>query len=116
MTKSSKKITTAPAASTTPAKKPASSKVTAAAAKETPPIPSKKVSAPITEAPAGKPAATAKSAPAKSIRKNTVTPEERYKMIATAAFFRAEQRGFATGNEMADWSISEAEIDAMLNA
>jgi hypothetical protein len=45
-----------------------------------------------------------------------IIPEERYKMIATAAYFRAEQRGFATGHETEDWSASEAEIDAMLNA
>ncbi len=91
-------------------------KTIAAATKETAPISSKIVSAPKTEAPASKPAATAKSIPAKNVKKNTVTPEERYKMIATAAFFRAERRGFATGHETEDWSASEAEIEAMLNA
>lgn len=88
MATSSKKTTTTPPASTTPAKKPAASK----------------------------PATAAKSAPQKSIKTNTVTPEERYRMIATAAYFRAEQRGFAGGYEMQDWISGEAEIDARLNA
>ena len=52
----------------------------------------------------------------KSINKNTVSPEERYCMIATAAYFRAEQRGFIGGYEMEDWISGEAEIDAKLNA
>lgn len=53
---------------------------------------------------------------AKGIKKNAVTPEERYHMIATAAYFRAEQRGFEGGYEMEDWISGEAEIDARLNA
>jgi 2-oxoglutarate dehydrogenase complex dehydrogenase (E1) component-like enzyme len=139
MVTSSKKIAKTPAVGGTPAKKPAATKAVAttsairASAKKTAATPVKKTSVPSVmktapiltkkmsspkkiEAPADKPAATAKSAPVKSIKKNTVTPEERYKMIATAAFFRAERRGFATGNEAEDWSTSEAEIDATLNA
>lgn len=111
MTTTSKKTSATPANKTTPAKK-----TIAAATKETAPIQSRKVGAPKTETPASKPAATAKSTPAKSAKKNTVNPEERYRMIATAAFFRAEQRGFATGHETEDWIASEAEIDAILNA
>lgn len=49
------------------------------------------------------------------IKKNAVTPEERCHMIATAAYFRAEQRGFIDGHEMEDWICSELEIDAKLN-
>lgn len=30
-------------------------------------------------------------------------------MIAVAAYFRAEQRGFEPGNELADWLQAEAE-------
>lgn len=30
-------------------------------------------------------------------------------MIAVAAYFRAEERGFAPGNEMMDWLQAEAE-------
>ncbi len=44
----------------------------------------------------------------------TVTPEDRWKMIAEAAFFRAEQRGFVPGGEIADWLAAEMEVDALL--
>jgi chromosome segregation ATPase len=39
---------------------------------------------------------------------------ERDKMIAEAAYFRAEQRGFNGGDPLADWVQAEAEIDARL--
>ncbi|MHB9020817.1 MAG: DUF2934 domain-containing protein [Halothiobacillus sp.] len=49
----------------------------------------------------------------------TTTPisaEIRHRMIAEAAYFRAEKRGF-TGTEMAqDWSEAEAEIDRKLQS
>jgi hypothetical protein len=32
--------------------------------------------------------------------------------IAVAAYYRAEQRGFAPGNELADWFQAEAECKA----
>ena len=38
----------------------------------------------------------------------------RYMMIAEAAYFRAEKRGFAPGNEVADWLDAEAEINNAL--
>lgn len=44
-----------------------------------------------------------------------VSPEHRYHMIATAAYFLAERRGFAGGYEMQDWITAEAEVDAQLN-
>lgn len=31
--------------------------------------------------------------------------------IATAAYYRAERRGFAPGNELADWFAAEREVD-----
>lgn len=37
-------------------------------------------------------------------------PCPRERAIAEAAYFRAEQRGFAPGNEMGDWLEAEAEI------
>lgn len=46
--------------------------------------------------------------------KAAVTPEERYQMIAKAAYFRAEKRGFASGDTARDWLEAEAEIDRML--
>lgn len=40
-----------------------------------------------------------------------ITPEERNRMIAETAYYRAERRGFATGGEMEDWVRAETEID-----
>ena len=39
----------------------------------------------------------------------------RDEMIAVAAYFRAERRGFAPGDSKADWLAAEAEIDRLLN-
>jgi hypothetical protein len=79
-------------------------------------IPAKKVNSPKTEKFASKPSTTAENATQKSDKKKTTTPEDRYPMIATTAYFRAEQRGFADGYEMADWIPGEAQIVAKLNA
>ena len=45
-------------------------------------------------------------------------PQVRHRMIACAAYCRAEQRGFAGGAEsqLHDWLEAEAEIDRMLAA
>ena len=43
-----------------------------------------------------------------------VGPEQRAALIAEAAFFRAEKRGFATGHEVEDWLAAESEVDAKL--
>lgn len=43
-----------------------------------------------------------------------VTLEERYKMIAEAAYFIAEKRGFSGGDMAEDWRQAEAQIDEML--
>lgn len=45
-----------------------------------------------------------------------VTEDERRAMIAEAAYFHAERRGFAPGNEDQDWLKAEAEVDALLKA
>jgi len=42
--------------------------------------------------------------------------EDRYQMIAEAAYFRAESRGFAGGSELDDWLAAEMEIDQLLEA
>jgi len=41
-----------------------------------------------------------------------VTPAERERMIAEAAYFRAEKRDFAPGHELEDWLDAEAEVRA----
>jgi hypothetical protein len=43
-----------------------------------------------------------------------VTTEERYRLIAEAAYFRAEARGFQGGDPVADWLEAEAEINRWL--
>jgi len=45
----------------------------------------------------------------------SVSPEERWKMIAVAAYLKAEKRGFSPGYEFDDWNEAEKEIDALLN-
>ncbi len=41
-----------------------------------------------------------------------VTAEERQQWIATAAYFRAQRRGFTPGHEATDWLEAEAEIQS----
>jgi hypothetical protein len=43
-----------------------------------------------------------------------VSEEERRVMIARAAYFRAERRNFAPGQELEDWVAAEAEVDREL--
>ncbi|MCK9285448.1 MAG: DUF2934 domain-containing protein [Rhodocyclaceae bacterium] len=38
----------------------------------------------------------------------------REQLISEAAYYKAEQRGFQPGNEMADWFEAEADVDSML--
>lgn len=40
--------------------------------------------------------------------------EDRRRLIAEAAYFRAERRGFQPGQELEDWLAAEIEIDALL--
>lgn len=55
---------------------------------------------------------TVKAKP-KSIKKETILPESDLShMIATAAYFIAQQRNFAPGNELADWLLAEQQIFA----
>lgn len=137
MATSSKKTTTKPAANTTAGKKPAARKIVVAdpaskattkkavttptkktatvTTKKTVETPAKKVSSLKTEKPAIKQATTKDIAPDMSIQTRTVTPEYRHHMIATAAYFHAQQRGFASGHELDDWICSEIRIDAMLD-
>lgn len=134
------KKTTAKTASSTSAKKPLAKKTVAAvsaakpkpAAKKTAATPVKKaVATPVkttiaipakAAAPAAgatkveKTAAATKNATRNTAKKIAVSPEERYHMIATAAYFLAEKHGFNSCYAMRDWIAAEAEIDAKLNA
>ena len=43
-----------------------------------------------------------------------ISPDERQRMIALAAYYRAEQRGFMNGDPMRDWLEAEAEVTMRL--
>jgi hypothetical protein len=63
--------------------------------------------------PAAKKAAPAKVAAAK--KGSGMTAEQRYRMIAEAAYYIAEKRGFAPGDPSKDWVDAEAQIRAMFS-
>ena len=44
-----------------------------------------------------------------------ISADARRAMIAEAAYLRAEKRGFAPGQEDADWLAAEAEVDRLLS-
>lgn len=45
-----------------------------------------------------------------------VSADERHRMIASAAYFRAESRGFAPGGELEDWLDAEREVEDRLRS
>jgi antirestriction protein ArdC len=47
-------------------------------------------------------------------RMNPITQEDRLAMIAEAAYFSAQNRGFAPGHELEDWCAAEKEVDRRL--
>lgn len=100
-----------PKAAAKVAKKPATKRTsTATAEPEKPKAPAvKKTAAPA----AGKKSPVKKSAPAKTTGKAHSTPEERYRMVQTAAYFIAERNGFQ-GYPADHWLLAELEIAARL--
>ena len=86
-------VTTAKPAAKTDPKKTAPAKTLAK--------PAAKVSRAVATPAAAKPAPVALSA------------AQREQMVRTAAYFRAEQRGFAPGNEWDDWLSAEAEVGSL---
>ncbi|RDH89125.1 MAG: transcriptional regulator [endosymbiont of Seepiophila jonesi] len=53
-------------------------------------------------------------AAAKPAAKPVISPRERYEMIATMAYYRAEQRNFEHGSDQNDWLECEQIVDGML--
>lgn len=114
-TKTPGKKSSAVAAPLIPKKSPA--KKAAASAK--PAAPRKSAAPAVVEK---KPAAPKKPGAVKASAKiaaqgngqTTITPEQRFRMICDAAYFRAERRGFVGGNPAEDWVAAEAEIDVQL--
>ncbi|MGH8500908.1 MAG: DUF2934 domain-containing protein [Gammaproteobacteria bacterium] len=45
-----------------------------------------------------------------------VSPEERWRMVAVAAYHKAEKRGFTAGGALDDWLDAEREVEALLGA
>jgi hypothetical protein len=65
------------------------------------------------------PAPAVVAAAASALRRDgetEITPQERARMIAEAAYYLAEQRGFEPGHELEDWLAAEAVIDQELVA
>jgi hypothetical protein len=54
---------------------------------------------------------TVSDAAAPGIPRAGVSPEQRWRMIAESAYYRAQRRGFR-GDPVKDWVEAEAEIDA----
>jgi hypothetical protein len=50
-----------------------------------------------------------------SARPTAIDPEDRRKLVAAEAYFLAERRGFAAGNEVGDWMAAEAAVNSRLN-
>ena len=51
---------------------------------------------------------------AEPVRRTPIDPESRRSMIAEAAYFCAEKRGFAPGGELQDWLDAVAQLKAVL--
>ena len=54
------------------------------------------------------------AAPGQSAPRTPLTAEQRWRMVAEAAYFKAQRRGFVGGDSKRDWAEAEAEIDAWL--
>ena len=54
--------------------------------------------------------------PARAAAQAALSPTEREELVRLAAYFRAEQRGFAPGREWEDWLVAEAEVSARVDA
>lgn len=70
---------------------------------------------PASKAPAGR-ASGAKPQSKSAATAVRVGEDVRRAMIAEAAYFHAQRRGFAPGDELQDWLKAEAEINALLGA
>jgi hypothetical protein len=54
------------------------------------------------------------SAPSGMGASTSIDPNVRRQLVAAEAYFRAERRGFAAGNELDDWVAAEAAVDMRL--
>jgi hypothetical protein len=49
-----------------------------------------------------------------ALRSTRIDPDVRRQLVAAEAYFRAERRGFAAGNELDDWVAAEMAVDTRL--
>jgi hypothetical protein len=49
------------------------------------------------------------------LESNGIDPDARRRLVAAEAYFLAERRGFAAGNELGDWVAAEAAVDSRLS-
>jgi hypothetical protein len=50
----------------------------------------------------------------KRLETKTIDPDARRQLVAAEAYFFAERRGFAAGNEVEDWVAAEVLVDSRL--
>jgi len=60
-----------------------------------------------------RPSSKTQSKTLNSAEKKSGNAQDRQQMIATAAYFRAERRGFDGADPVVDWLAAEAEVDEM---
>ena len=65
--------------------------------------------------PIGAPPGALASEPNSGSSATVIDASRRQDMIREAAYFRAQQRGFAAGEELQDWLVAEQQIDQWLN-
>jgi hypothetical protein len=58
--------------------------------------------------------AVLESVPSEMMASTSMDPDVRRQLVAAEAYFRAERRGFAAGNELDDWVAAEAAVDMRL--
>lgn len=73
----------------------------------------KSVVPPVTPPAGGKPGPVSEMA-SQTAKDRVVDPQVREVMVAEAAYYCAERRGFAPGHELEDWLEAEAQIEVAL--
>ena len=91
-------------------KKPSGSRTAPVTSKTSSPKATDKVGRKPVPAQPPEPEAPKPAKPRKAPAKKELSPEERHEMIARAAFFIAEHRGFFGGDALADWLLAEREV------
>ena len=51
---------------------------------------------------------------ATTVPRRTISNDERRRLIALAAYYRAQRVGFGKTNPIEDWLVAEREVDAMM--